>query len=194
MQCGAPCKLVCAWLPHTDSGAFLTHAWLMQAMSRPTYNTVLQYAKAKPAIIFAPTRRHAQAIATDILTYTAGDAAPTRFLKVPLDTLEPFLERVTDTAAHTCASAGVGILHDTMSQEDIKTINHLFNSNALQVCPVRRSGRGYAHACYAALPLSVQIQSRTDQGRIVVDYGGICCGHIPEIYNRSKTRGQRTWR
>ena len=112
----------------------------MQAMSRPTYNTVLEYAKAKPAIIFAPTRRHAQSIATDILTYTAGDAAPTRFLKVPLDTLEPFLERVTDTAAHTCASAGVGILHDTMSQEDIKTINHLFKSNALQV-RARRSER-----------------------------------------------------
>lgn len=104
-------------------------------MSRPTYNTVLQYAKSKPAIVFAPTRRHAQAIATDILTYTAGDAAPTRFLKVPLDTLEPFLERLTDSAAHTCASAGVGILHDTMSQADINTVNHLFKQNALQVCP-----------------------------------------------------------
>lgn len=117
-----------------DSTMYSTSRACLQAMSRPTYNTVLQYAKAKPAIVFAPTRRHAQAVATAMLTYTAGDAAPTRFLKVPLDTIEPFLERLSDSAAHTCASAGIGILHDTMSQEDIKTINHLFKQNALQVC------------------------------------------------------------
>jgi superfamily II DNA/RNA helicase len=51
-------------------------------MSRPTYNAILQYAKSKPAIVFAPTRRHAKQIAADLMTYTAGDANPTRFLKV----------------------------------------------------------------------------------------------------------------
>ena len=60
----------------------LYHATCLQAMSRPAYNAVLHYAKAKPAIIFAPTRRHAKQMALDLMTYTAGDANPGRFLKV----------------------------------------------------------------------------------------------------------------
>ena len=51
-------------------------------MSRPAYNAVLHYAKSKPAILFAPTRRHAKQMAVDLMTYTAGDANPARFLKV----------------------------------------------------------------------------------------------------------------
>lgn len=56
----------------------------VQAMARPTYNAILQYAKSKPAIVFAPTRRHAKQMATDLMTFTASDGTPGRFLKVCL--------------------------------------------------------------------------------------------------------------
>lgn len=51
-------------------------------MSRPTYSSILQYAKSKPAIVFAPTRRHAKQIAADLMTYAARDNAAARWLKV----------------------------------------------------------------------------------------------------------------
>jgi pre-mRNA-splicing helicase BRR2 len=118
-------------------------------MARPTYNAVLQYAKAKPAIVFAPTRRHAQSIATDFMMYTSGDGAPSRFLKVPTDVLEPFVEKLTDTAAASCAKVGIGLLHESMSESDKATINHLFQQNAIQVC-LSDLPHPCTHACRSA--------------------------------------------
>jgi pre-mRNA-splicing helicase BRR2 len=105
----------------------------MQAMSRPTYNALLHYARAKPAIVFAPTRRHAAAIATDLMTYASGDGTPERFRKVPLDVLEPFAAKLADPAARSCVQVGVGLLHETMTAGDKSTINQLYKQNAIQV-------------------------------------------------------------
>lgn len=144
-------------------------------MSRPTYNAVLQYAKAKPAIIFAPTRRHAQSIATDLMMYTSGDGAPSRFLKVPTDVLQPFVEKLTDTAAATCAQVGIGLLHESMSDSDKATIGHLFQQNAIQVLSLFFAQCYGRFACLGSCFEAHMLVEGSQVDRIISDFFGSKC-------------------
>ena len=67
----------------------------MQAMTKPTYNALVQHTSgSKPAVVFVPTRKHARLLALDVLTFAAANGEPQRFLHVPEASLEPYLNQV----------------------------------------------------------------------------------------------------
>lgn len=53
--------------------------------------------------------------------------------QVPEVTLEPYLEQLTDDSLRQAVLAGVGILHDTLSEAEAHVMNHLFAQGAVQV-------------------------------------------------------------
>lgn len=65
-------------------------------MGKPTYNSILKYSLEKPVIIFVPSRKQARLTAIDLLTYTAADNQPNRFIHAEEDDIKPFLEKISD--------------------------------------------------------------------------------------------------
>lgn len=65
-------------------------------MGKPTYNAILKYSLEKPVIIFVPSRKQARLTAIDLLTYTAADNQPNRFIHAEEDDIKPFLEKISD--------------------------------------------------------------------------------------------------
>lgn len=65
----------------------------MQAMARPAYAAISNYVSdGRPAILFTPTRKHAQITAVDIIQFAAADDPPNRFLQAR--PLSPHLARI----------------------------------------------------------------------------------------------------
>lgn len=54
-------------------------------------------------------------------------------VQVPADTLEPFLEKLSDEAQRQFVVAGVGVIHDTLSAAERSVLNLLFARGAIQV-------------------------------------------------------------
>lgn len=65
-------------------------------MGKPTYNSILKYSQEKPVIIFVPSRKQARLTAIDLLTYTAADNQPNRFIHAEEEDIKPFLEKISD--------------------------------------------------------------------------------------------------
>lgn len=65
-------------------------------MGKQTYNAVLKYSLEKPVIIFVPSRKQARLTAIDLLTYTAADNQPNRFIHAEEDDIKPFVEKISD--------------------------------------------------------------------------------------------------
>lgn len=56
-----------------------------QAMTRPCYSALLRHAPGgKPALVFAPSRRHARLAALELMTLAAADGEPHRWARVCL--------------------------------------------------------------------------------------------------------------
>lgn len=74
-------------------------------MSRPTYSAILRHApNGKPALVFAPSRRHARLTALELMTNAAADGDPYRFRLAAEADLEPYLPRIKERAlAHSLA-------------------------------------------------------------------------------------------
>ncbi|KAK4338823.1 hypothetical protein RND71_040285 [Anisodus tanguticus] len=70
----------------------------MQAMTKPTYTTIVQHARmGKPAIVYVPTRKHTRLTAVDLMTYSDMDSEDTSvFLLQSGSELEPFVERINE--------------------------------------------------------------------------------------------------
>jgi hypothetical protein len=56
--------------------------------------------------------------------------------QVPADTLEPFLDKLSDEALRQYVLAGVGVIHDTLTVDELDIINLLFSRGAIQVLVV----------------------------------------------------------
>jgi hypothetical protein len=57
---------------------------------------------------------------------------PLRAPQVPPETLESFLEKFSDDAMRQYLLAGVGVIHDMLSPEELATVNLLFSRGAIQ--------------------------------------------------------------
>jgi len=58
--------------------------------------SISRHAKTKPALIYVPSRKQTKLTAIDLLAYAAADNAPSRFLHVPVEDMEPYMKHVTD--------------------------------------------------------------------------------------------------
>ena len=111
----------------------------MLAMSKPTYNAITTLSPDKPVIIFVPTRSQARNASMDIMTFALADDKAKRFLHIPEDELEPYLERIRDKALDTTLRAGIGFLHEAMTQEEQLIVSNLYSAGAITIMVVEAS-------------------------------------------------------
>ncbi|KAK4355976.1 hypothetical protein RND71_024947 [Anisodus tanguticus] len=108
----------------------------MQAMTKPTYTSIVQHArKGKPAIVYVPTRKHARLTAVDLMTYSSLDSEDTPiFLLRSAEELEPFVDRISEPMLQETLKYGVGYLHEGLSATDQDIVKTLFETGWIQVC------------------------------------------------------------
>ncbi|KAK5113048.1 hypothetical protein LTR62_003627 [Meristemomyces frigidus] len=111
---------------------------LMLAMTKPMYQAILQYAPAKPAMVFVPSRKQARATAQDLLAACVADDDDERFLLAELEQLEPVLGRLHERSLAESLRHGIGYYHEAMSDSDKRIVESLFTQGAIQVMLVSR--------------------------------------------------------
>ena len=110
----------------------------LQSMSKPVYQSIIQYSIHKPVIVFVSSRRQTRITAIDILTYTAADAQPSRFLHVTEEDIKPYAERMNDPTLRETILNGVAYLHEGLTPHDRSEVVKLFKAGAIQVVVVSR--------------------------------------------------------
>ncbi|XP_076251373.1 U5 small nuclear ribonucleoprotein l(3)72Ab [Rhynchophorus ferrugineus] len=120
-------------------GFNLTHnASRLIAMAKPTYNTIVRHSPHKPVIIFVPTRKQARLTAIDLLTYAASEGQPNKFFHAEEEDIKPFLDRMTDKTLKETLSQGVAYMHEGLTAADLRLVEQLFDSGAVQIAVVTR--------------------------------------------------------
>ncbi|EYU41212.1 hypothetical protein MIMGU_mgv1a000056mg [Erythranthe guttata] len=166
----------------------------MQAMTKPTYTAIVQHAKnGKPAIIFAPTRKHARLTAVDLMTYSSVDnEEKPLFLLGSAEEMEPFVANIKEPMLKETIKFGVGYLHEGLSSTDQDIVKTLFETGWIQVCVMGSSmcwgvplsahlvvvmgtqyydGRENAHSDY---PVTDLLQMMGHASRPLIDNSGKC--------------------
>ncbi|CAH1975270.1 unnamed protein product [Acanthoscelides obtectus] len=120
-------------------GINITHnASRLIAMAKPVYNAIVRYSPHKPAIVFVPTRKQARLTAIDLLTYAAAEGQPSKFFHAEEEDIKPFLDRMSDKTLKETLSQGVAYMHEGLSASDLRLVEQLFDSGAVQVAVVTR--------------------------------------------------------
>ncbi|XP_032222645.2 U5 small nuclear ribonucleoprotein 200 kDa helicase-like isoform X1 [Nematostella vectensis] len=109
------------------------------AMTKPVYQAIMKHSPKKPAVVFVPSRRQTKLLALDILTFSGADNEPQRFLHCTEDDLNPFVSRLTDKTLKETVTYGIAFLHEGLSDAEVKIVNQLFTSGAIQVVVVSRT-------------------------------------------------------
>ena len=111
---------------------------LMLAMTKPTYQAVLQHASDKQAMIFVPSRKQVRATASDLLAACVADDDEDRFLQADSEQLQPVLARVKERSLAASLSHGIAYYHEALSDSDKRIVESLFAQGAVQVMLVSR--------------------------------------------------------
>ncbi|WPH02522.1 Hypothetical protein R9X50_00538700 [Acrodontium crateriforme] len=111
---------------------------LMLAMTKPTYQAILQYAPDKPAMIFSPSRKQVRATAQDLLAACAADGDEDRFLLADAEQLTPILGRVKERSLADSLAHGVAYYHEALSDSDKRIVESLYTQGAVQIIIVSR--------------------------------------------------------
>lgn len=120
-------------------GINITHnASRLIALAKPVYNAVVRYSPHKPVIIFVPTRKQARLTAIDLLTYAAAEGQSNKFFHAEEDDIKPFLDRMSDKTLKETLSQGVAYMHEGLTPSDLRLVEQLFDSSAVQIAVVTR--------------------------------------------------------
>lgn len=112
---------------------------LMLAMTKPTYQAVIQYAgDDKPAMVFVPSRKQVRATAQDLLAACVIDDNEDRFLKAEAEQIAPVLARVKERSLAESLAHGIAYYHEALSDSDKRIAESLFTQGACQVMLVSR--------------------------------------------------------
>ncbi|CAG9834327.1 unnamed protein product [Diabrotica balteata] len=123
---------------HVQSINITHNASRLIAMAKPVYNAILRHSPHKPAIVFVPTRKQARLTAIDLLTYAAAEGHPDKFFHAEEDDIKPFLDRMTDKTLKETLSQGVAYMHEGLTASDLRLVEQLFDSGAVQVAVVTK--------------------------------------------------------
>ncbi|KAK1376812.1 U5 small nuclear ribonucleoprotein helicase [Heracleum sosnowskyi] len=113
----------------------------MQAMTKPTYTSVVKHAKnGKPAIVFVPTRKHTRLTAVDLMTYSSVETGESpMFIRHSMKELEPFVDKIHEAMLRETVQYGVGYLHEGLTPTDQDVVRTLFETGWIQVCVISSS-------------------------------------------------------
>ncbi|KAK1555940.1 hypothetical protein Q3G72_033688 [Acer saccharum] len=108
----------------------------MQAMTKPTYTAIVQYAKnEKPAIVFVPSRKYVRLTAVDLMTYSSPESGKQPpFLLRSAEELESFTSKIKEEMLRETLRHGVGYLHEGLSSLDQEVVTQLFEAGRIKVC------------------------------------------------------------
>ena len=87
-------------------------------------------------IVFVPSRRQCQLTAVGLLSFCAADGTTDSFLHAHASDIENHLKHVNDKALAETLQHGVGFYHETLSKQDKRIVEELFESGAIQVVVV----------------------------------------------------------
>ncbi|KAG9299631.1 hypothetical protein G9A89_020802 [Geosiphon pyriformis] len=113
-------------------------ASLMMAMAKPVYVSITAYSLERPAIVFVPSRKQSRLTALDLLTFSAADGVPNRFLHANIEDIQEHLEAINDKALFATLQHGVGFYHEALSPNDKEIVQSLFQAGAIQVLVASR--------------------------------------------------------
>nr|XP_023027359.1 putative U5 small nuclear ribonucleoprotein 200 kDa helicase [Leptinotarsa decemlineata] len=120
-------------------GINITHnASRLIAMAKPVYNAILRHSPHKPVIVFVPTRKQARMTAIDLLTYAVAEGHEKKFFHAEEEDIKPFLDRMSDKTLKETLSQGVAYMHEGLTASDLRLVEQLFDSGAVQVAVVTR--------------------------------------------------------
>ncbi|XP_047332165.1 DExH-box ATP-dependent RNA helicase DExH12-like [Impatiens glandulifera] len=165
----------------------------MQAMTKPTYTSIVQHAKnGKPALVFVPTRKHVRLTAVDLMTYSSMDNAGNPMFLLQTFDKDINEDDIKEPMLKETLKYGVGYLHDGLSDTDQDIVRTLFETGKIQVCVMSCSmcwgipltahlvvvmgtqyydGRENAHSDY---PVTDLLQMMGHASRPLVDNSGKC--------------------
>ena len=113
----------------------------VQAMSRPTYRAIKTHCEKKePAIVFAPTRKHAKQRALELLSYALNDNDEGYFRNVSSEdenVLEQLSEKIeSDAGVKHAMTFGIAVIHEGLSKVEKEALFLAFECNAcsLMIC------------------------------------------------------------
>ncbi|KAI7302795.1 Sec63-domain-containing protein [Hortaea werneckii] len=111
---------------------------LMLAMTKPTYQSIVQYASDRSSMVFVPSRKQVRATAQDLLAACVADDDEDRFLQTDPEQLAPILQRVKERSLAESLSHGIAYFHEALSDSDKRIVESLFTQGAVQVMLVSR--------------------------------------------------------
>ncbi|CAI9096144.1 OLC1v1032225C1 [Oldenlandia corymbosa var. corymbosa] len=107
----------------------------LQAMSKPTYATIVQHAKnGKPAIVFVPMSKHACLTAEALMRYGTAGADRGIFLLLSTGIVDHLLDRIQEPMLKQTLRYGVGYLHEGLTSIDQDIVKTLFQKGCIHVC------------------------------------------------------------
>jgi pre-mRNA-splicing helicase BRR2 len=106
---------------------------LMIQMAKPAYLAIVEHAEERPVICFVPSRKQCRMTARDMLVYCLADQEQSRFLNIDQAELAPHLEHVADLELKETLMNGIGYYHESLTKQDKRIVEHLFESGAIQV-------------------------------------------------------------
>lgn len=112
----------------------------LMAMAKPVYNAVSRHSDKKPTIVFVPSRRQAQLTAIDLMSYKDTLDGSSFLSENTVETALKIAEIarcLKEPTLQQVVSAGVGFVHEGMSEDDWDTVTGLFTDNSIGVlvCP-----------------------------------------------------------
>ncbi|KAL3278293.1 hypothetical protein HHI36_013626 [Cryptolaemus montrouzieri] len=151
-------------------GFNITHnASRLIAMAKPVYNAISRYSPHKPIIIYVPTRKQARITAIDLLTSAAAEGQPNKFFHADEEDIKPFLDRMTDKTLRETLSQGVAYMHEGLSASDLRLVEQLFDSGAVQIAVITRD-LCWAVNIFAHLVVIMDIQFYNGRSHSYEDY------------------------
>jgi pre-mRNA-splicing helicase BRR2 len=111
---------------------------LMLAMTKPTYQAILQYSSNKSAMVFVPSRKQVRATAQDLLAACVAADDEDRFLQADPEQIAQVLGRVKEKSLAESLSHGIAYYHEALADSDKRIVESLFSQGAVQVMLVSR--------------------------------------------------------
>lgn len=107
---------------------------MLQAMVKPAYRQILQLAEDRPALLFVPSRRHAEQIALDMVAMRASDPSNPRWLRAAdAEQLQAHLRHVGNRRLQQSLLNGVAFFHAGLTPTERGVVQHLVNHGVIQV-------------------------------------------------------------
>lgn len=114
----------------------LNHDSLMAQMIQPSYDYLKVNSTDRKSVVFVPTRKDGVGIALSYLLKADNDNWS--LLKVELEAISPYLNKVHDSTLRELITNGIGLFHSSMSHVDKLIVERLFSHGILSILLVAK--------------------------------------------------------